>query len=77
MAVTTGNFAIDAGLKMAADLAIESADGTEGTAYVNVLTVKEGREDDEAIQALVKALQSEQVKTYINETYNGAVVPVF
>ncbi len=77
VAVINGNFAIDAGLKMADALAIESADGTAGTAYVNVLTVKEGREDDEAIQALVKALQSDKVKTYIEETYNGAVVPVF
>lgn len=77
VAVINGNYAIDAGLKMADALAIESSEGTAGTAYVNVLTVKEGREDDEAIQALVKALQSEKVRTYIEETYNGAVVPVF
>ena len=77
MAVINGNYAIDAGLKVADALAIESADGIAGTAYVNVLSVKEGRENDEAIKALVKALQSDKVKEYINETYGGAVVPKF
>ena len=76
IAVINGNYAIDAGLKIGDALAIESAQGTAGTAYVNVLAVKEGREKDEAIQALVKALQSEKVKTFIQETYGGAVVAV-
>ena len=39
---------------------------------VNVLAVKEGSENNEAIQALVKALQSSEVRDYINETYDGA-----
>ena len=76
IAVINGNYAIDAGLKIDDALAIESAQGTAGTASVNVLAVKEGREKDEAIQALVKALQSEKVKTFIQETYGGAVVAV-
>ena len=46
-------------------------------AYANVLTVKEGNENDEAVQALVKALQSDEVRTYMEETYAGAVVPLF
>lgn len=77
VAVINGNYAIQAGLKVADALAIESSEGTAGTAYVNVLTVKEGNENNEAVKALVKALQSEEVKTYINDTYAGAVVPVF
>lgn len=77
MAVINGNYAIDAGLKIADALAVESADGAAAQAYVNVLAVKAGNEDSEKIQALIKALMSEEVKAYIEETYNGAVVPMF
>lgn len=77
LAVINGNYAIDAGLKVSDALAVESADGTAATAYVNVLTVKEGREDDPAIKALIAALQSDTVREFINSTYDGAVVPVF
>ena len=45
--------------------------------YANVLVVKEGRENDPAIQALYAALTSDKVKDYINSTYDGAVVPIF
>ena len=77
MAVINGNYAIDAGLSMDDALATESADGEAAQAYVNVLAVKEGRENDPAIQALAAALCSDEVKTYIEENYNGAVVAVF
>ena len=77
MAVINGNFAIDAGLKVADAVAVEAADGAAAEAYVNVLTVKEGMEEDAGIQALIKALQSEEVKAFIEETYAGAVVPLF
>ena len=77
MAVINGNYAIDADLKVADALAVEAADGTAAEAYVNVLTVKEGNEENEAVQALIKALQSEKVKAFIEETYAGAVVPLF
>ncbi len=77
VAVINGNYAIGAGLKASEALAIESADGIAGTAYVNVLAVKEGRENDEAIQALVNALKSDEVKAFIDETYGGGVVAVF
>ena len=77
MAVINGNYAIDAGLKVEDALAIEDAEGTAGTAYVNVVAVKEGNENNEAIQALVAALCSDEVRTYMEETYQGAVVPVF
>ena len=77
MAVIKGNYAIDAGLSMDDALATESADGEAAQAYGNVLAVKEGRETDPAIQALAAALCSDEVKTYIEENYNGAVVAVF
>ena len=77
MAVINGNYAIDAGLNMADALAIESAEGEAATAYANVLTVKEGHENDEGIQALLAALESDEVRAFIEETYAGAVVPLF
>ena len=77
MAVINGNYAIDAGLDVADALAIEDSEGEAGTAYANVLTVKEGRENDAAIQALYAALCSDEVASYMEETYGGAVVPVF
>ncbi len=77
LAVINGNYAIGAGLKVSDALAIEAADGAAAEAYVNVLAVKEGHENDEAIQALVKALKSDEVKQFMEETYQGAVVPVF
>ena len=77
MAVINGNYAIDAGLNMSDALAVESAEGEAAQAYVNVLAVKEGRESDPAILALAEALCSPEVKSYIEEHYNGAVVAVF
>ena len=77
MAVINGNYAIDAGLKIADALAVEAADGAAAQAYVNVLAVKEGNENSEKIQALVKALKTDAVKAFIESTYAGAVVPLF
>ena len=45
--------------------------------YVNIVTVLKGRESEEKIQKLIKALQSEKVKKYIDEKYNGSVVAAF
>ena len=78
IAVINGNYAIDAGLKVKDALAIE--DGTSEVIqnnYANVLVVKEGNETNEAILALVEALKSEEVLTFIETTYEGAVVPLF
>ena len=77
MAVVNGNYAIDAGLKIADALAVESAEGDAAEAYVNVIAVKEGNENDEGIQELIKCLKSDEVKSFIEETYDGAVVPLF
>lgn len=74
-AVINGNYAIPAGLKASEDgLLVEGSDSP----YVNILTVKAGRENDEGIQALAKALKSQKVKDWIKKTYpNGEVVSVF
>lgn len=77
MAVINGNYAIGAGLKVADALAVEAADGTAADAYQNVITVMKGHENDEKIQALIKALKTDAVKAFIEKTYEGAVVPLF
>ena len=78
LAVINGNFALAAGLNASTDaLAIEDASGDAAQTYANLLGVKAGHENDPAIQALVKALQSDAVRDYINATYGGAVVPIF
>ncbi len=74
IAVINGNYAIDAGLKIADALAVEAADGAAAEAYANVIAVMEGHEQDEKILALIEALGSEEVKQYIADTYKGAVV---
>ncbi len=76
-AVINGNYAIEADLAVADALAVESAEGEAAKAYVNVLAVKEGTENEPKIQALVKALQSQKVKDFIDGEYNGAVVALF
>ena len=77
MAVINGNYAIDAGLKIADALAFEASDGAAAQEYVNVIAVKAGNENSEKIQALVNALMSEEVKIFIEDNYAGAVVPMF
>ncbi len=77
IAVINGNYAIDAGLKVSEALAIEAADGAATEYYQNVIAVKEGNENSEKIQALLKALKSDAVKKFIQDTYDGAVVPLF
>lgn len=78
LAVINGNFALQAGFSSAKDaLALEDAQSEAAQTFANVIVVKEGNEDNEAVQALVKALQSEKVKAYINDTYEGNVLPIF
>ena len=67
----------DASPQLCDALAAESADSEAAQIYPNVLVVKEGRESDPAILALAAALQSGAVRDFINETYGGAVVPLF
>ncbi len=74
LAVINSNYALGAGLNPTTDaLAIESSDSP----YVNVLVVKEGNEENPAVQALVEALHSDAIRSYITEQFAGAVVPAF
>lgn len=75
IAVINGNYAIEAGLKPATQaLALES--GVDNP-YANILTVLKGHENDEGIQILAKLLTSPEVKKFIEDKYEGAVIPAF
>lgn len=76
-AVINGNYAIQGGLKVADALASESVESESAQTYANVLVVKEGNENNSAILALVDALKTEEVRKFIEDTYEGAVVPMF
>ena len=76
IAIINGNYALGAGLSEDDALAFEDA-AAAAAPYVNVLAVKEGRENDAAIQSLVKALQSDEVRQFMKDTYGNAVVPAF
>lgn len=77
IACINGNYALAAGLNFSDSLASEAATGEAALLYANIIAVKEGKEDSPKIKALVKALQSEKVHNYINNTYAGAVKPSF
>ena len=77
VAVINGNYALQAGLHASDALAIEDASGDAAQTYANIVACRAGDENSAKIQALVKALQSDAVKTYIENTYNGAVVAIF
>ena len=74
--VLNGNYALEAGFSVAKDaLAYEKSDSEAAKTYVNVIAVKEGNEESEPIKALIEVLKSDEIKNYINETYDGAVIP--
>ena len=75
-AVINGNYAVEAGLSVSDDaIAYEASDSEAAKTYVNIIAVKEGNENNEGIVALVDALKSDEIKDFINEKYNGAVIP--
>ncbi|MEU8675719.1 MetQ/NlpA family ABC transporter substrate-binding protein [Streptomyces sp. NPDC048560] len=74
-AVINGNYAIEADLKPGKDsLVLEAA---EDNPYANFLAVKEGNEKDARVQKLAKLLNSDEVKKFIEDTYQGSIVPAF
>lgn len=77
LAVINGNYALAAGLDINTALAVEDASGDAAQTYANIIAVRNGDENLPKIQALVSTLQSDDVKTYIEENYNGAVVAIF
>lgn len=74
--VINGNYAISANI---ADkvLTTEAADSDSAKTYANIIAVQSGHENDPAIQALIKALESDKIRTYITDTYGISVVPMF
>lgn len=76
LVVLNGNYALAAGFNVAKDsIAYETSDSEAAKTYVNVIAVKEGNENNEGIKALVEVLKSDEIKKFINETYEGAVIP--
>ncbi len=73
--VLNGNYALEAGYSVKSDaIAYETSDSEAAKTYVNVIAVKEGNEENEAIQALVKVLKSDDIKKFIDGEYDGAVI---
>ncbi len=77
IAVINGNYAIDAGLKVSDALAVEASDSEAAVTYGNVVAVREGDEENEKTKALLDALKSDDVKSFIEDNYDGAVVVLF
>ena len=74
--VLNGNYALEAGYSVEKDsIAYEKSDSEAAKTYVNVIAVKEGNENNEGIKALISVLKSDEIKKFINEKFNGAVVP--
>mgnify|MGYP000933510671 CR=1 FL=1 len=78
LSIINSNYALQAGLNPTTDaLASEDPESDAAQAYTNIIAVKEGNENAPAIQALYAALTSDTIKDFINNTYDGAVVPIF
>lgn len=73
--VLNGNYALEAGYSVAKDsIAYEASDSVAAETYVNIIAVAEGHENDAKIKALVSVLKSDEIKKFIEDTYDGAVV---
>lgn len=76
LAVINGNYAIASNISISTALAIESANGDAANTYANILAVKSGNETNDKVLALIEVLSSQQVKDFITNKYNGAVLPM-
>jgi D-methionine transport system substrate-binding protein len=76
-AIINGNYALEAGLKVSDALAVESKDSEAAKTFANIVAVYDGDQNRPEIQALSKALTSEETRKFIEDTYKGSVVPVF
>ena len=76
LVVLNGNYALEAGFSVGRDsIAYETSDSEAAATYVNIIAVEAGNETSEGIQALVNVLKSDEIRDYINSTYDGAVIP--
>lgn len=77
IAAINGNYASEGGLDVADAIAVEASDSLAADTYGNVIVVKAGNEDSAKTKALVDAVLSDEVRSYIEKTYGNAVIPVF
>jgi ABC-type metal ion transport system, periplasmic component/surface antigen len=78
LAVINGNYAIQAGLNALTDaLAIEDKDSLAASTFANIVAVRNGNQGNDVITALLDALYSDEVRKFVEDTYQGAVVVVF
>lgn len=77
VAAINANYALEANLKLSDALASEGTDSLAAKTYANIIAVKEGNENAEKIKALIDAVKSDKVKKFIEDKYEGAVVPIF
>jgi D-methionine transport system substrate-binding protein len=76
IAVINGNYAIEGGLSVKDALAVESDQGVAAKTYENIVVVNKKDENNEAVKKLVAVLQGDEIRTFIENTYDGAVVPI-
>ncbi len=75
-ACMNGNYAIEAGFKPSDAIAQEDASSEAAQTYANIVVVAEKDKDSDWAKKLVEVLQSQKVKDYINEHYEGGVIPI-
>ena len=76
LAVINGNYALEGGLKVSDALAVEADDGLAAKTYGNIIATRPEKAEDEALKTLVEVLQGEEISKFIEENYDGAVVPL-
>lgn len=77
IAVINGNYAMSNGLSIADALAKEEADSLAAETYENIVAVRNGDETRPELVALMEVLNSQDIADFINNTFEGAVAPVF
>lgn len=76
LAVINANYALEADITDDT-IAVEAADSDAATTYANIVACAKGNEDSEKIQALIKALQSDEVKDFLESEYKGVIKATF
>lgn len=75
IAVINGNYAESAHINHDQLLIQENKESVTATTYGNIVAVKEGNEEYEAIKILIEALSRDNIREYINNNYQGTVIP--
>ncbi|MDF2609740.1 MAG: metal transporter substrate-binding protein [Lachnospiraceae bacterium] len=78
IAIINGNYALSNGLSASENaLLVEDVNSEAANTFANIIVVKEGNEATDKTKALIEAITSEETKAFIEEKWQGAVVPVF